>query len=210
MSRRVALAQLVGSNRRVLRHVGLALVVVFAVILIGASPLALLLVDSKSVDWTRLSSIGQSYGAISAVLSAAAVGGVAVTLILQHEQAKDARRFAVREVHRDLLRMAIHDPSLAKAWGEFPARDVEDPRLVMYTNLVLNYLVLMYETDTAPIEEIRAHMRSVAGSDWMQQYWEQSASTWRLAFPGRRRKIVDLMDEEFKLALLARDEAAST
>ena len=57
-------------RQRLARHLGLGMIVLLAIALIVASPLALILIDRKGVDWDRLSSIGQSYGAISAILSA--------------------------------------------------------------------------------------------------------------------------------------------
>jgi hypothetical protein len=183
-----------------LRRLSLAIVVLAAVMLIVASPLALLLLDSDRVDWNRLSSIGQSYGAISAILSAAAVGGVVVTFILQNEQSRDSRRFAVREVHRELLRMAIDRPALAADWGQFPGGRAGDPALIMYTNLVLNYLVLLYETDTASAEEIQFNIGIMANSQWMQTYWAEVADIWRIGNKGRRKVVVDLIDEGFRRA----------
>ena len=61
-----------GRHRRLSRHVTLTLIVLLVIALIGASPLALVLLDTKSVNWDHLSAIGQSYGAVSAILSAAA------------------------------------------------------------------------------------------------------------------------------------------
>ncbi len=48
-----------------------------AIVLIFLSPLALGFIASGNTDWNQLSLIGQSYGAISAILAALAVLGVA-------------------------------------------------------------------------------------------------------------------------------------
>jgi hypothetical protein len=175
-------------------------VVALAIVSIVASPMALLLLDTRDVDWNRLSSIGQSYGAVSAILSAAAVGGVVVALMLQNEQARDARHFAIREVHRELLRMAIDKPALLEAWGPLPGGTVNDPALIVYTNLVLNYLVLLHETGTASIDEIRLHIGSIVQSRWMREYWAQTVAIWRTGIEGRGRLVVEVLDEEFKRA----------
>ncbi|HKT04895.1 MAG TPA: DUF6082 family protein [Rugosimonospora sp.] len=197
---RSAFTELVRTRRRTVRRLARVLIALAALVLICLSPLALLAIDTNRIDWNRLSSIGQSYGAISAVLSAAAVGGVAVTLILQNEQAKDARRFAVREMHRELLRMAIDRPGLLDAWGPFPARDTATPELAVYTNLVVNYLVLLHQTGAAKVDEIRAHARFMATGEWPQQYWSATAETWRAAFSGADNEIINVIDDEFQRA----------
>jgi hypothetical protein len=194
---RSARAGFVRSHRRLVLRLTRLVITLLALALIALSPLALLAINTNRIDWNRLSSIGQSYGAISAVLSAAAVGGVAVTLILQNEQAKDARRFAVREMHRELLRMAIDRPSLFEAWGQFPARDLAGPDLVVYTNLVLNYLVLLHRTGAAKMDEVRMYVRFMANGEWGQRYWSETAETWRAAYSGADREIIDAIDEEF-------------
>jgi hypothetical protein len=194
------LAGLNRSRRRLVERLARLFIVLLALTIIVFSPLALLALNTNRIDWNRLSSIGQSYGAISAVLSAAAVGGVAVTLILQNGQAKDARRFAVREMHRELLVMAIERPALLEAWGRFPAEDAAHPELVVYTNLVLNYLVLLYQTGAAKMEEVRMYIRFIARGDWGQRYWSQAAETWRQAYSDADREIIDAIDEEFDLA----------
>jgi hypothetical protein len=43
------------------------------------------------VDWAKLSNIGQTYGAASAILSALAVGGVAISLFLQANRVGQTR-----------------------------------------------------------------------------------------------------------------------
>jgi hypothetical protein len=177
--------------------VGIILVFLSVAVLIVASPLILILVDTDNIDWNRLSSIGQSYGAVSALLSAAAVGGVVLALIVQNEQSRDIRRFEIRELHRELLKMAIDRPILLQAWGNFPAREVGDPSLVVYTNLVLNYFVLLHQTGTATLDEIKGHLSFIANSEWMQTYWAETAQTWRTGYRGRAQEIIELIDEEF-------------
>jgi hypothetical protein len=57
--------------------------------LILLSPLALSWLDTLAgVNWSRLSEIGQTYGAASAILATLAFGGVAVSVFLQAQQIK--------------------------------------------------------------------------------------------------------------------------
>ncbi|MQA26846.1 MAG: hypothetical protein GEU94_15610 [Micromonosporaceae bacterium] len=62
----------------------LTLLATVAAIMVLLSPLALpLLGDDGGTDWSLLSNIGQTYGAVSALLAALALGGVVGSLVLQ-------------------------------------------------------------------------------------------------------------------------------
>ncbi|GAA4680889.1 hypothetical protein Prum_051510 [Phytohabitans rumicis] len=154
------------------------------------------MLDDDGRDWERLSLIGQSYGAISAVLAAAAVVAVALTLILQQRQIRDARRLAIRQFHTNLLAMAIEDPELLQAWGQFHQPEGTAPRLTVYTNLVLNYFVLLHQTGTADLDEIRLHLKFMATSEWARNYWESTADIWATAYSGKSGEIVDVFAQE--------------
>ena len=165
------------------------------IVLIFLSPLALGFIADDGTDWNQLSLIGQSYGAISAILAALAVLGVVLSLRLQQQQIADNRRMMIREQQRELLIMAINDPELLRAWGKISFAYSEDPRLSVYTNLVLNYLIMLHETGTAGLNEIRLHLRMMAADDWMPEYWESTRQVWRTTYPAGSHPVVDLMDE---------------
>jgi hypothetical protein len=128
------------------------------------------------------------------VLAAAAVIAVALTLIIQQRQMREARRLAIRQFHTDL--MAIDKPELLQAWGQAPQPEGAEPRLTVYTNLVLNYFVLLHETGSANLAEIRLHLKFMATSDWARSYWESTAHIWATAYSGKSRRIVEIFAEE--------------
>lgn len=74
----------------------LVLVALLIVGLIGASPLALDGFQRTRTHWERLSFIGQTYGAASAVLSVFALIGVVTRLIFQAHETRLAREEAQR------------------------------------------------------------------------------------------------------------------
>ena len=75
----------------------------FVLGLILLSPLLLRQIATLGgVDWTKLSDIGQTYGAASAILSALAVGGVAISLFLQANQGRANQVQMIREYQREL------------------------------------------------------------------------------------------------------------
>ena len=104
--------------------------------LVLASPLALpVLDDVGDRDWRRLSEIGQTYGAVSAVLSALALGGVAGSLALQRQPAELDRRsakldreLAFRSVHTELLMFGIQNPDLLEMFGRWARAESPNER----------------------------------------------------------------------------------
>jgi hypothetical protein len=194
-SRRIS-SELITVPRLSVGSLAATLTLAATIILIVFSPLALPILDDGQRDWQRLSLIGQSYGAISAVLAAAAVIAVALTLIVQQRQMREARRLAIRQFHTDLLAMAIDKPELLQAWGKAPQPEDAEPRLTVYTNLVLNYFILLHETGSANLEEIRLHLKFMSTSEWARSYWASTAHIWFTAYPGKSQRIVDIFAEE--------------
>ncbi len=76
--------------RRVGRILGLVAVAVAALaVVLLLSPLVLDdIANSGGADWNRLSDIGAAYGFTSAIVSALALAGVAVSLVVQNRQAR--------------------------------------------------------------------------------------------------------------------------
>ncbi len=80
------------------------------------------------MNWTRLSDVGQTYGAISAIVSAVALGGVAAALFFQARQAKAERIQAVRGFHRELIQMTIDEPTRYLPCWAVDTSDIEQER----------------------------------------------------------------------------------
>src|SRR3569833_2312821 len=132
-------------SSRVSLIVILLLIVVLSGGLIGASPLALDVFQGSTSHWNRLSAIGQTYGAASAVQSVLAVIGVAVTLTLQTRDSRALRLQAIRESHFRLLEMAMNDPELYNVWGP---SGLSEPfvrqRQFMFANMFLSQWEMSY------------------------------------------------------------------
>jgi uncharacterized BrkB/YihY/UPF0761 family membrane protein len=118
-------------NRRLrsaLPTILLLLTALMAIALIGISPIALGVFHGGTGRWERLSFIGQTYGAASAIVSVLALVGIVLTLSYQAREAKLAREETRRQAVGDLLRMAMEDPDLDECWGPVPPPD--DPKRV--------------------------------------------------------------------------------
>ena len=87
--------------------------IVVAILCVVFSPFAIELASSSSsINWSKLSNIGQSYGFISAILSALALGAVAWSIRQQAVQIKSQRLETHRSTHMTLWKMAFDDPYL--------------------------------------------------------------------------------------------------
>lgn len=65
----------------------------------------------------RLSAIGQTYGGVSALLTALALGGVVLSLLYQARDVGIAGEQARRAVHNELLKMELERPAIhGGAW----------------------------------------------------------------------------------------------
>ena len=106
------------TNRR-LRTITLAstAAIVFLALVI-LSPLELrALARSFDLNWSNLSNVGQTYGAVSALLTALALGGVVISLLYQAKDVSTARSQAIRTMHVDLLRMELEHEDYMWASG---------------------------------------------------------------------------------------------
>ena len=141
----------------------MSLVALLGIGLIGLSPLALRFFHGATVQWERLSFIGQTYGAASAVISVLALAGVVVTLNYQARETKRAREETRRQAISDLLRMAMNDPDLDECWGPVPAPD--DPKSrkqLLYTNMIIAAWAMSYETGATPEQRLTTPTNSSA------------------------------------------------
>lgn len=94
----------------------LLVIVLTAVALIGISPIALGVFGGATDKWERLSFIGQTYGAASAIVSVLTLAGIVFTLSHQAREVRLAREETRRQAISDLLKMRI-----SVAW--IPARE---------------------------------------------------------------------------------------
>ena len=182
---------------------GLALSFAIAAVVFGVivSPLVLGLLSRANLNWQELSNIGQSYGAISAILSALALLGVIWTLFLQARQAAHSRTYAIRQYQATLLRMAMEDKRYIEAWGNFPAPPGLDRDLVLYTNLMMMYLVSLYETGVSDLDEIGAYASEIFDGAVGRMYWECRREFWLRVPSGKGAKLANKLDTEYQVAV---------
>jgi hypothetical protein len=106
------------ASRRVRLIMVVTVLTIALLVLVVLSPLILEeLGASVRINWAQLSNIGQTYGAVSALLTAMALLGVVASLFLQARDVKNSREQAWRTFHHELIRMELDDPLYMTALG---------------------------------------------------------------------------------------------
>ncbi|MEU3774853.1 DUF6082 family protein [Streptomyces sp. NPDC032472] len=185
--------------RRALAWSGALLVFICGV---AATPFALNLVAPKALDWDRLSDISQSYGAVSVVISAAALLGVVTSIAFQAKQARLDGEQTFRAAHRELTMLTLGDSALLRCW-EPPRTPMTEARWrqVIVTNLIVSMWASDHHlgrlNDSALRVVLGAHFRGEVA----RAHWENSGPMWRdhmaaLDDP-RRLRFVEIVDEQY-------------
>jgi hypothetical protein len=199
-----------GSRTRVLisrltLRVAMAVISAAVLILVLASPIALKwLAGVHGIDWSNLSNVGQTYGAISALLAALALGGVAVSLLYQARDYRASREQTNRSIHNQLLQMEMRDPFymdiMAVPWGKTVGLDDYDSmRRSNFILMWLQYWEGLYILGDMTEEEVRDTIRrEVFTSPYGRQHWSVAGKI-RLQFAtGRHLKFAKIIDDEYQ------------
>jgi hypothetical protein len=180
-----------------------AIVLVFLVLLaaglVGFSPLALDFFTGTPGYWERLSFIGQTYGAASALLSVVAIIGVVATLSYQAREVKISREEARRSAISDLLKMAMHDPDFNECWGPTGLDEpFKDQRQHMYVNMILSEWQMSFETGALGEKRLRAISGELFRGRIGRKFWEDAREV-RLATTENRkaRRFHEVLDEAY-------------
>jgi len=150
-----------------------------------AVPLLLLLrLNDRQLN--RWSEIGQALSPIGIFFSGTAFIGVAVALLIQqrelrnqHDEISIAREeqarsseVVMRQLHTDLIKMAIEDPELQSVWPDI-APGVAGSKKDLYCNLILNLQKVAYETHTIELAELRGALQFLMTSRDMHLFWKK-------------------------------------
>jgi len=168
-----------------------------AMSLVLLSPLGLLdLVAVHHINWERLSFVGQTYGAVSALLDAAALVGVVVSVLLQVRESALSRVQAGRSRHFELIRMAMDDPLLMQAFHSLSDSD-EANRLNAYVSLLIQNLQMLWDSHDIEEDELRANLSDLLVTEAGRRYWQQFGHVRMALFTDRRRQqeFIRIIDE---------------
>ncbi|TDQ53739.1 DUF6082 family protein [Actinorugispora endophytica] len=141
--------------------------------------------DDRTLD--RWSQIGQAVSPVGVFFSGVAFLGIALTLFLQRRDLRnqqvqldiaieDQRRsseISLRQIHTDLVKMAIDDEELLRVWPEI-SPGTSETRRDHYCNLVLNLQKVAYETRTIELDELRGALRHLMTSRDIHSFWAKA------------------------------------
>lgn len=138
---------------------------------VSLSPFALRRIDHLGeVDWIKLSYVGQTYGAISAILAAIALVGVAASISLQVRDARYNRWAEIRARHYDLMKMALDDPMYMNAFS-WPEKAYKTRQLGAYINLLLSLWETQWEFGDIQESQLRQHLAGTLSTPAGRNYW---------------------------------------
>lgn len=197
------------------RYVTLVLVIAAASLaLVLASPLALGLFGGAHTEWERLSFIGQTYGAVSALIAVLALAGVVLTLIYQARETRRAIEETRRQGMTELLRMAMDDVDLDACWGPVPPdADRRERKQRLYTNMIIGQWASAYDTGALPEERLRVVAAEMFQGEAGHTFWTEARKAASMTEGTRReRRFVQILDEVYRETVpphLAADSATA-
>jgi hypothetical protein len=146
---------------------------------------------------------------ISALISALALGGVALSLLLQVRQLKIAQLQASRAAQLELVKLAIENPGLNDTTDRWTADPAGYPRHA-YVNLVFKYLELSFAIGALSERSVRVQVAYLFDSTYSREWWHTAAREvfFTEANSGRERRFAAIVDEVHGSCAL-RDEGKS-
>lgn len=175
-----------GKMRRAL-PMSLAIIAGLLVVVLCTLVPVLLLLQLNEDELARWADIGQAISPVAVFFSGAAFLGITAALLMQGRELRNQREelsiaqeeqtrsseLAMRELHTDLIKMAIEDSELRSVWPA-PAPGEETTRKDHYCNLILNLQKVAYETHTIELPELRNALRFLMTSPDMRAFWSRS------------------------------------
>src|SRR6266702_4067035 len=174
-----------------------------AIALVAISPLGLTGLEGLRKDWGELSSVGQTYGAISALISSLALGGIVVSLSYQARAGHTAREQSIRTMQQQLIRMEMDDPTLMTAmgapWGlPIPAESARI-REHLYIHMWTSFLAGNYVVGEITAPTVRKMARGeLFNSRAGRTYWAAIRDNVLSTNEGRYWYFARIVDEEYQ------------
>ncbi|MFD7321550.1 DUF6082 family protein [Streptomyces sp. NPDC059875] len=161
---------------------------------------------SRGVNWNRLSQVGAAYGFTSAIVSALALTGVAVSLIVQNRQARAEQIQGIRSYYLELARLELDDMALFQpVWGVTDIVDPDEQKQHVYADLMMNYAWMGFEIGTIPEALLRDMLAGMFSGRAGRDYWRRAEASWIARSSGSRigRRFVGVVGEEHARAVAA-------
>jgi TPR repeat protein len=199
------------NRNRFVRKPIVIVVVLAALVLVVVSPLAVRAISTiPGMRWQNLSNVGQTYGAISALVAALALVGVAVSIFIQARETRHGRVVAARTRHYELTRMAMENPLYMRAYSTSTSSE-DDDRLMAYINLLLEFWRMMWEFDDFPanhLGEVTAPnlFATAAGRDYWHRFGEALSGSY--SDTKKNREFYCILNNAFTAAAVSGSQRA--
>jgi hypothetical protein len=176
------------------------------VIMVAGATLVLLLVypvllsrmSERSFDWPRLSEVGEAYGGVGPIVSSLAFCAIALSLLLQWRQNRMTLLFSNRQLHLDLIKLALADREFLYVDGSVVADDPDAVRKV-YANLLVGHWATAWDLRTLDVANLRSGAARLFESELAREWWQASGSSYSSS--RRRRRFVEIIDDEYGRAV---------
>jgi Family of unknown function (DUF6082) len=168
-------------------------VIITVTLLTGVGVAALLAHEGEAADWSKWSDVGQSFGALSSIISGLALVVVVATARVQFREMRNSRKELEEQshsmnnnhaelrrtvdahhgmLHLQMLRMAIEDPSLTQVWPPFiPGLPPEINRQYLYANVIYQFHWTSLRLGNHTDEQVISSLRYLFTSQLMRDYW---------------------------------------
>jgi len=168
-------------------------VVAALTVLAGVGVAAVLAKQGEAADWSKWSNVGQTFGALSSIISGLALAAVVMTARLQFQEMRSQRSELEQQgrslinnhselqrtaaanlgmLHLEILRMSIDDPCLAQVWPPFvPGLTSELNRQYLYANVIYQFHWTSLHVGSYSDEQVIASLRYLFTSPLMRGYW---------------------------------------
>lgn len=196
---------------------------VLSAVVIAASLTVAVLVarDAQPASLHAWADVGQAFGALSAVVAAAALVALIFTFAAQQHEMREQRTElqaqnealarSGRELrctaetnlamhHLELLKLSIDHPHLASVWPTWTSHvSWETNQQYRYCNLILDEVWLNYRTERLDYDDVRAAITYLAGSPTIRAYWAEARQARQSAVTadGPESAYFQLVDEVF-------------
>jgi hypothetical protein len=179
----------------------------FILALVILSPFALRAIANREDDWQTLSAVGQAYGAVSAVLSALALCGIALSLLLQWRQVRIAQIITARERQFELIQLGLTNPELIYARIDGISDDVLPH--AQYANLWVAHWKLLWDLKLVREPEVAHLAAELFTDDTARLWWEKVGPHWNISGSRRSNRFVKIMMESHQRVTEARASAGA-
>lgn len=192
--------------RRTLIIIGVFIAVITFLGLVILSPFALrALATSFGLNWSSLSNIGQTYGAVSALITALALGGVVISLLYQARDVDATRSQAIRTFQFELLRLELEDADLMWAsgapWGAPVPADYKALRRHIFVHMWLSFWESQFVLKEMSATSARLAARELFSAQPARDYWHYVGKGRIATNKGRMLQFLHIVDEEYQNAL---------